>query len=237
MQVTDIGLDSPLLDVVYDELLVPNFPNHELITREELRAGLKSGAQWISAVVREGRPDGAAIAEWSPAGRVLLLSYMAVRRDLRSSGIGGALMAEIRSGWQTRVHPLLTLAEVEHPAAHTPDGEHGDQTARLRFYARHGARVLDVPYFQPSLRPGAARVPGMVLALLATAPELADAADSAAVVPSEPVRTYMKEYFEEAEGAVPDDPATTALFAAMPPAGIALLPIDDIASLPCTRDV
>ncbi|MGW2278875.1 GNAT family N-acetyltransferase [Streptomyces sp. NPDC001770] len=237
MQVTDIGLDSPLLDVVYDELLVPNFPAHELVTREELRAGLKSGAQWISAVVREGRPDGVAIAEWSPASRVLLLSYMAVRRDLRSSGIGGALMGEIRTGWQARVHPLLTLAEVEHPAAHRPDGEHGDQTARLRFYARHGARVLDVPYFQPSLRPGAARVPGMVLALLTTAPELADAADGAAVVPSEPVRGYMTEYFEEAEGSVPDDPATTALFAAMPPGGIALLPIDDIAALPCTTDV
>ncbi|MFF7361033.1 GNAT family N-acetyltransferase [Streptomyces sp. NPDC008125] len=237
MQVTDIGLDSPLLDVVYDELLVPNFPAHELVTREELRAGLKSGTQWISAVVRDGRPDGAAIAEWSPAGGVVLLSYMAVRRDLRSSGIGGALMGEIRTGWQARAHPLLTLAEVEHPAAHRPDGEHGDQTARLRFYARHGARVLDVPYFQPSLRPGAGRVPGMVLALLATAPELADAADRTAVVPSEPVRVYMTEYFEETEGSVPDDPATTALFAAMPPAGIPLLPIDDIAALPCTTDV
>ncbi|WP_405457974.1 GNAT family N-acetyltransferase [Streptomyces sp. NBC_00101] len=233
MQVSEIGLDSPLLDVVYDELLVPNFPDHELLTPASLRAGLKAGVLWISAVVRDGRPDGIAIAEWSPRSRVLLLAYMAVRRDLRSSGIGRTLMAEIHTGWQDRVHPLLTLAEVEHPAAHTPDGEHGDQSARLRFYARHGARVLDVPYFQPSLRPGAPRVPGMVLVLLATAPELADAD----VLPSAPVREYMTEYFEENEGTVPDDPATTALFAAMPPGGIPLLPIDDVAALPCTRDV
>jgi GNAT superfamily N-acetyltransferase len=233
MQVMDIGLDSPLLDSVYDELLVPAFPPDELVTPAELRAGLESGLLWISGVVREGRPDGVAVGEWSPASRVLLLAYMAVRRDLRSSGIGGTLMAEINTGWQARVHPLLTLAEIEHPAGHTPDGERGDQTARLRFYARHGARVLDVPYFQPALRPGVARVPGMVLGLLTTAPELADAAS----VPSEPARVFMTEYFELTEGGVPDDPAATAMFAAMPPGGIKLLPMDDVAVLPCTTDV
>jgi len=233
MQVTDVGLGDPLLDVVYEELLVPNFPAHELVTPAALRAGLESGLQWVSAVVRDGRPDGAAIAEWSPDSGVLLLSYLAVRRDLRSSGIGGTLLGEVLTGWQQRVHPLLTLAEIEHPAAHTPDGDKGDQSARLRFYARHGARVLDVPYFQPSLGPGAARVPGLVLALLATAPELADAE----VVPSGPVRTYMTQYFEETEGKVPDDPATTELFAAMAPGGIRLLPMDDVSALPCTRNV
>jgi GNAT superfamily N-acetyltransferase len=233
MQISDIGPDSPLLDVVYDELLVPAFPAHELVTPAELRAGLESGLLWISAVVREGRPDGAAIAEWSPQSGVLLLGYMVVRQDLRSSGIGGALMAELLTGWQERVHPLLTLAEIEHPAVHTPDGEHGDQVARLRFYARHGARVLDLPYFQPSLRPGSARVPGMLLGVLATAPELADAA----AVPSEPLRIFMTEYFEQTEGRVPDDPATTALFDAMAPGGIKVLPMDDIAALPFVPNV
>ncbi|MEU5820617.1 GNAT family N-acetyltransferase [Streptomyces sp. NPDC047803] len=233
MRVIDVGSDDPLLDVVYDELLVPNFPAHELVTPAALRAGLKSGLQWVSAVVRDGRPDGAAVAEWSPDSGVLLLSYLAVRRDLRSGGIGGALLSEVLTGWQQRVHPLLTLAEIEHPAAHSPDDDKGDQSARLRFYARHGARVLDVPYFQPALRPGAARVPGLVLALLTTAPELADAD----VVPSEPVRAYMTQYFEESEGGVPDDPAATELFAAMVPGGIRLLPMEDVAALPCTRNV
>ncbi|SEO02103.1 GNAT family N-acetyltransferase [Actinacidiphila rubida] len=233
MQVSAIGLDSPLLDSVYDDLLVPSFTPHELMSRAEVRNGLESGLLWISGVVDDGRVDGAAVAEWSPKSGVLLLSYIAVRRGVRSAGIGGALMEEIRTGWQERVHPLLTLAEVEHPAAHTPDDERGDPGARLRFYARQGGRVLDVPYFQPALHQGAARVPGIVLTLLATAPELA----GAALVPSEPVRIWMAEYFETTEGRVPDDPATTAMFAAMAPDGIKLLPMDDHAALPCTSDV
>jgi GNAT superfamily N-acetyltransferase len=228
MQVSDIGLDSPLLGAVYEELLVPAFPPHELMTRQELGAALESGLLWISAVVREGRPDGAAVAEWSPGSGVLLLAYLAVRRGVRSSGIGGALMDEVRGGWQERVRPLLTLAEIEHPAAHTADAERGDPSARLRFYARHGARALDLPYFQPSLRPGAPRVPGMLLALLAAAPELA----GRPTVPAEPVRAFMTEYFQQCEGGVPDDPAAAALFAAMVPRGIRLLPTDDAEALP-----
>ncbi|NUS11611.1 MAG: GNAT family N-acetyltransferase [Streptomyces sp.] len=233
MQVGDVGPDGPLLDAVYDELLVPAFPAHELMTAAEVRAGLESGLLWVSAVVRDGRPDGAAVAEWSPDSGVLLLAYMAVRRDLRSSGVGSALMAEIRSGWQERVRPLLTLAEIEHPAAHAADADRGDPAARLRFYARHGARALDVPYFQPSLRPGAPRVPGMLLAVLTTAPEPADAP----AVPSGPVRAFMTEYFQHCEGGVPEDPAAAAMFGAMGPEGIALLPLDDPAALPLTTGV
>lgn len=233
MRLMDIDVSSPLLDVAYDELLAPTFPPDELVTPAELRAGLKGGLLWISAVVHEGRPKGIAVAEWSPDSRVLLLAYMAVRPHERSSGIGGALMAEIRAGWQARVKPVLTLAEIEHPAAHAPHPERGDQTARLRFYARHGARALDVPYFQPALRPGAARVPGMVLAVLATAPELA----GADIVPSEPVRDFMTEYFEQTEGGIHGDAATTAMFTAMPPSGIKLLPMDDATVLPCTSAV
>lgn len=232
MQVSDIGMDSPLLDAVYEELLVPAFPAHELMTREEMRGGLESGLLWVSAVVREGRPDGAAVAEWSPESGVLLLAYLAVRRGLRSSGIGGALMGEVRGGWQERVRPLLTLVEIEHPAAHTADADRGDPAARLRFYARHGARALDVPYFQPRLRPGAPRVPGMLLAVLATAPGLA----GRPTVPSEPVRAFMREYFRQCEGGVPDDPAAAALLAAMAPDGIRLLPTDDPAAVPCAPD-
>jgi GNAT superfamily N-acetyltransferase len=233
MRTVDIGRDSPLLDAVYDELLVPSFPAGELSTLAELRAGMGPGLLWVTAAVHDGRPEGVAVAEWSPRSRVLLLSYLAVRPQGRSSGVGSALMAEVRSHWQDRVRPLLTLAEVEHPAAHTPHPEHGDQTARLRFYARHGARALDVPFFQPALRPGADRVPGLLLVVLATAPDLAGS-DS---VPAAPVREFMTEYFEQTEGAVPDDSAATSLFAAMPPDGIGLLPMDDPATLPCTTAV
>lgn len=47
----------------------------------------------------------------------------------------------------------------------------------------------------------------------------------------------MTQYFEESEGGVPDDLAATELFAAMVPGGIRLLPMDDVAALPCTKNV
>ncbi|MFC4030593.1 N-acetyltransferase [Streptomyces polygonati] len=235
MQVTALDPDHPLLDAVYDDLLVTAFPPDELITRDELRSGLAGGGMLGSLVVAHDRPVGVALGEFSADSGVLLLAYMSVRGDARSGGIGGLLMeSAVRGSWQERLHPLITLAEIEHPAAHAADARRGDPSARLRFYARQGARALDTPYFQPALRPGAARVPGMLLGVLATAPSLA----GATAIPSEPVRLFLTDYFVGTEGKVPDDAAARLLFEAVDrPGGIALLPMDDPALLPCAYDV
>ena len=45
----------------------------------------------------------------------------------------------------------VVLAEVEHPGHHEASEQHGDPTARLRFYGRLGGLILDVPYFQPPI--------------------------------------------------------------------------------------
>ncbi|MYS20016.1 N-acetyltransferase [Streptomyces sp. SID4948] len=230
-----LGPDHPLLDAVYDDLLVTAFPPDELITRDELRSGLAGGAMLGALVAADGRPMGVALGEFSAESRILLLAYMSVRGDARSGGIGGLLMdSAVRGSWQERLSPLITLAEIEHPAAHSADAQRGDPGARLRFYARQGAKALDVPYFQPALRPGASRVPGMVLGVLATGPALA----GAIAIPGEPVRTFLTEYFVTTEGKLPDDPAGRRLFEAVEqPGGIALLPMDDPAGLPCAHDV
>ncbi|WP_198545950.1 GNAT family N-acetyltransferase [Actinacidiphila yeochonensis] len=234
MALTEMGPEHPLLERVYDRLLAPAFPADELVSLDELRAGLAEGTS-IAALAADGdRPLGVAVGEWSADSRVLLLAYLSVTAETRSQGIGGTLMSAVLGDWQRRLDPLVTLAEVEHPAAHAADPDRGDPAARVRFYARLGARALDLPYFQPALRPGAVRVPGMLLAVLAVEPALREAA----AVPGAPVRAWLAEYFEETEGRMPEDAAGRALFDATDrPGGIPLLPLDDPAALPCARTV
>lgn len=166
--VEDLPPDSPLLDVVYSELLAPYFPADELVAREELTAVAGERGAVTVALDERGAPVGTAVGVWSPDAGVLLLAYLAVRAEQRSLGAGGRLLAEVGSRWQRRFRPRVTLAELEYPLARPPHSPlaHGDPRARYRFYQRHGARALDLPYVQPSLRPGQRRVPGMLLLAL-----------------------------------------------------------------------
>ncbi|NJQ03607.1 GNAT family N-acetyltransferase [Streptomyces zingiberis] len=161
-----------MLDAVYDDLLRPGFPPEELFLREQLRAVPAGGRGVVTVVLDgEGAPAGAAVGEVFADSGVLLLSYLAVREDMRAAGLGGRLMAEVTGGWQRRFRPAVTLTEADHPLAHAPDdGPHGDPTRRLRFYHRHGGLALDVPYAQPALTRGGLRRYGMVLIRLAPGP-------------------------------------------------------------------
>ncbi|WP_328719124.1 GNAT family N-acetyltransferase [Streptomyces sp. NBC_00247] len=233
-RVVDVGDSSPLVGVIYDEILHGAFIPDELISCDRLRAILRDGLGVLTAVVDgEGRPLAAAVGEWDPGSRVLLLSYVAVRRESRSGGLGRLLMDEVRGAWQQRFRPEMTLAEIEHPAAHSGDEERGDAAARVRFYERLGARALDLPYFQPALRPGAERVYGMLLIAL---PPLPGGGGPDGPVDSAPVRAFLTAYFVESEGAVGTDPASARLWRAVDQAGgIALLPLSDPSALPLSH--
>jgi GNAT superfamily N-acetyltransferase len=227
----EVGGDDELLGLVYDELLRPNFPRDELVAWDDLRSAVLEGACVVSAVVDDGAaPVAAAVGDWDSGSRVLLLSYLAVRPDHRSRGLGGLLMQEVTGSWQDRFQPKVTLAEIEHPLAHPDAGaQHGDPVGRLRFYERHGARALDLPYFQPALRAGAERVHGMLLIVLAHPP----AESPQRVQAAEPIRAFLTRYFRQTEGAVGEDPEASRLWRAIErPGGIPLLPLDDPAALP-----
>lgn len=232
LRTVDLPPDSPLLDTVYDELLRPGFPADELFRREQLRAVPARGRGVVTAVLDDvGIPLGTAVGEWSGDAGVLLLSYLAVRDELRSTGIGGRLMREVTDGWQRRFRPRVTLTEADHPLAHAPDsGPHGDPGRRLRFYHRHGGQALDVPYAQPALRPGARRRYGMVLIRLAPA----GSAQQDRTVAAEPVRAFVEGYFGATEGpAAREDPVLRPMWRALDdPGGIRLLPLSDPAPLP-----
>ncbi|HEX5740333.1 MAG TPA: hypothetical protein VFY17_02125 [Pilimelia sp.] len=215
MEIVEIG-PAQALDPLYRDVLAPSFPPAELITLDTLRDGITRGRISVFAARTAGRQDlGAAVGEWFPASRITVLRYLAARPGARGRGVGARLLAAARHAWLRRPAPAAVVAEVEHPAAHTGSTAHGDPTARLRFYARHGARALDVPYFQAALRPGEPRVYGLLLCLVAATPGLVTDAG----FPADPLARLVRQALTDTEHAVGSDPATTALLAALPPQG------------------
>jgi len=234
MRVVDVDSADPLLDKAYAEVLEPAFPPDELGTVGGLRAAMAEGDTVVSAVLDGDRPVAVAVGEWSGQSRVLLLGYLAVRPGERSRGLGGTLLDEVNGAWWKRFRPILTLAEIEHPAVHRASEAYGDPARRLRFYARHGARALDLPYFQPALTEGGQRVYGLLLAVLKLTPEAYGSTED--TVGPVPLRAFLTEYLEGTEGEVGADPATKALWAGLDrPGGVPLLLMDDPPALPVSQ--
>ncbi|MEL7974420.1 GNAT family N-acetyltransferase [Isoptericola sp. F-RaC21] len=200
---------------LWRDVLAPSFPPEELMSLEDLRAGCRSGQQTAYGVQRDGRVTAGVVASWSPDTRVLLVDYLAIAPGGRGGGVGGRLLDRSVAAWRARLRPAVVLAEVEHPGHHAPHPQHGDPAARLRFYARHGARVLALPYFQPGMGgTGSPRVPAMLLVALAVGDAPAEGTvppPAPASLPADPVRRFLVEHLVACEGALADEPATRRL--------------------------
>jgi GNAT superfamily N-acetyltransferase len=184
-------LDRLALGQFYRTVLEPSVPRAELVTLDEICcAYLGEDAQPGAVMLAEGEPVAGLLGEIYPASGVLLIAYLVVRGSQRGRGRGTALLAETLATWQASLRPSLVLAEIDDPRFHAADADKGDPVARARFYDRTGARLLAMPYFQPSLRLGSPRVYDMLLICYGDG-------DS---VPSETVITFLSEYFEACEG-------------------------------------
>jgi GNAT superfamily N-acetyltransferase len=179
------------LESVYARLLIPAFRSDELITLDEMRTAYTASRDDPSCVlVRMGRPIAVMLGEWYADHSVLLLAYLAVAREARGAGAGTRLVQSILPRWYADVPEALVLAEVDDPGAWPEHPDTGDPQARLRFYERHGARLLPMRYFQPSLRAGSPRVKGMFLLRL----------DNSPGVSSDLLTNFLTEYFTICEG-------------------------------------
>lgn len=162
--------DPDALERAYDDVLVPSFPPSELMPRAWLLDG--SAARGVAVVGAYDDGDAlvaAAVTEVLCPGAALL-TYLAALPASRGSGVGSQLVTRIRDDAIGRGVRLL-LAEVERPDRHEGSPEHGDPSARLRFYERQHAVVLDLPYVQPPISAGETPVRGMLLLALYIAPD------------------------------------------------------------------
>lgn len=136
-----------------------------------MRAAVASGAAQLHVLEDDGEPVAAALYDQLP-GEVVLLSNFAARPGRRGGGAGRLLYEASLRAVIGAVAPALVLAEVEHPDHHRADPAYGDPAARLRFYGRQGARIIDTGYVQPPLGPDLPPVDGLMLLCLHAAPEL-----------------------------------------------------------------
>jgi len=222
MRIAELDAEGPRIDRLYEEILQPSFPPDELCTLESVQflAGSGRGLVW-AAFADDDTILGAAVGDWDPDTRVMLLSWLAVRPGHRGGGIGGPLLDRAMAEWRTRHDPCLILAEVEDPAIHEASEDKGDPVARLRFYQRRGARALDIPYFQAALGPDKSRVRGLLLMVLHADPTFAG--DQPDTVRGTVIRAYLETYQRVCEGEVGTDEESARMFKAIDrPGGVPL---------------
>lgn len=224
----DFSDDQGVADF-YRTVLQPNFSADELETQDGIVEGMEEGRTFaLLARAAEGVIVGGAVGDWFADSQVMLLSYIAVPDTLRGNGIGSTLLAAAQRTWTVELAPLLIVGEVEDPR-HYQDTGFGDPRRRVALYERSGVRSLPIPYFQPALRPGASRVPHLLLMVFGgTAdPPGAERVDGAIV------ECFLREYFELCEGPPREDDLEyhDLLGRCRQPGGLPLLLVKDLPEL------
>jgi GNAT superfamily N-acetyltransferase len=178
----------------------------ELPSWDFLVAGFTPPARQCVAVLHDVAPDGsrsvraAGVTNWSAGRRVGTLSYLATAPTHRGTGLGGRLVTEHARHWPT-LGLGTVLGEVHDPRLHAETSEERPLD-RLRFYDRHGARLVGVPWVQPALSPDTERSPGMLLIALPPVPD---------AIPADDLVAWATDYYLEAEGASAADGDLAAL--------------------------
>jgi GNAT superfamily N-acetyltransferase len=193
------------LEDFYDEILAPSFDSAELVERAGLLADLADDAAATRGAIaydEAGLVIGGIVGDWFAESRVMLISYLAARRGQRGHGIGRRLLGEVMPLWTSMFGALLSVAEVENPKFYHDDEDHGDPEARLRFYARLGAKIVAIPYFQPALSAEQPRVRNLFLMVLSADPSVLREDNG---VDAATVRCFIEEYVTGSEGPVDDD--------------------------------
>lgn len=165
-------LESPeQLAEYYNKVLAPSFPESELVYLDEFLESCSNDYLHVIGAIQDGEIIAGAVGTTPTQEGVMLLLYLAIQPGLRGSGVGGGLLDHAIVVWRELFNPTIVMAEVEHPKYHPTSEDHGDPAARLRFYARHGGKILDIPYFQPSIRDEEPPVPALMLVTLWVAPQ------------------------------------------------------------------
>ncbi|MEZ5312059.1 MAG: hypothetical protein R2735_16010 [Microthrixaceae bacterium] len=182
-----------ILDRITDEILRPSFEDDEFPSDKSLADGFEDGQVVGVASSPAKGVLGVAVADSPNADGLALFSYLATSPNSRGSGVGGVLVEAMRAHWASEDVGLV-LGEVHDPRVHEEtETEHPE--ARVRFYSRHGAEVLGVPWVQPAIGAGSGRVEGMLLITLHRSGDyVGDSIDSATI------RRWALDYYRSSAG-------------------------------------
>lgn len=154
-------LTLPEVRQVYKSCMISDFPDDERKPLSMIEAALSRGEyRCLGAMGEGGVLAYAFFVRIERDGQTLeLFDYLAVRRDLRDSGVGSAFLRALCAG------PLreadCVLLEVDNPEFAPDAAERGIRERRLRFYLRNGlsdtgvrASVFGVEYIVLTLPVG-----------------------------------------------------------------------------------
>jgi GNAT superfamily N-acetyltransferase len=204
---TEIALgadDDELLVAFYDGLYLAAFV-HQREPLDAWRRALAGGEPYAWSVVVAGdalrdparrRIDGGIVFERYPRSGCGLITYLVVAPHARRTGLGERLLARARA---SLAGAPLVVGEV-----HVPDSD--EARARIAWFAKRNARVLDVRYVQPDLGFGRDRALHMIAFFDAAPPADVDGAA---------LRAFLREFYETVEGAIDAD--TEAMLASIGP--------------------
>lgn len=209
----------------FDAVLAPSFVLDELEPFEEFEEKLEDGTTTLLVGVDDaGEYVAAAVFVNIPSASAVVLRQMATREDLRGTGIGTELYQGFIATLEATEQPSLVLAELQHPDYHEAHARHGDPLARLRFYDRFDALIIDVPYFKPSLAAGLKPVYGLLLLALYVRPDLINPARNYLDPPENLLYALRSLLWADGE---PDEAATAALLAAASVSRVRLVPVSE----------
>ena len=204
---TEIALgpgDTELLAAFYDDVYLAAFA-HQREPLAAWRSALAGHEPYAWSVVVAGdalrdparrRIDGGIVFERYPRSGCGLVTYLVVAPHARNGGLGERLLARARAAL---AGAPLVLGEV-----HVPDSD--EARARIAWFARRGAGVLDVRYVQPDLGYGRDHQLRMIAFFDGAPPAEIDGA---------PLVAFLREFYETVEG--PIDADTEAMLAAIGP--------------------
>jgi GNAT superfamily N-acetyltransferase len=215
----------------YREILVPNFRPDEMFAEDMFMTAQSSEAvRTILAWDNKNNLVGGLTGHWYSVCRVFLVDYLVVHPEFRDRGIGSTLLRHGSERWSRELAPVLILGEVEDPRRYSDTG-FGDPSLRFRFYCRLGARVLQLPYFQPALGPSGSRVRGLLLMVFLAQP---DAYTGFTTIAGEPLDCFIRQYVTEYEGCLEKE--DTELQRLLTPCritdGVPLLPVGALPDAP-----
>ena len=219
--------DGELVRQFYRTILARSFPEDELDAEQALLDAVDSGlGRILLATDGNGTVLGGAVGDYFARPGVMLLSYLAAGAATRGSGVGSALLNAAITNWTSELKPRLLVLEVEDPRYFHGSAAYGDPVARARFYERFGAKALEIPYFQPALRPDTKRIPRLMLMVLAGTDLTADTTRVDGTV----VAGFLADYFRSSEGEPrADDAELTGLLASCArPDGVPLVAVGDL---------
>lgn len=215
--------------VAFDTVLAPSFVLDELEPYEEFEAKLEDEVTTLLVGANEsGEIVAAAVFVHIRAASAVVLRQMATREDLRGTGLGTELYHGLIATLEETEQPSLVLAEVQHPDHHEAHPRHGDPLARLRFYDRFDALIIDVPYYQPALTAGQQPVYGLLLLALYVRPDLINPARTYLDPPENLLFALRSLLYADGD---PDEGAAAALLSAASVSRVRLLPTSEYAQV------